>query len=90
VRGEPTLDRDPLREALARLRDRRRILATAKKEALAEVRAVRVRHRPGTAADQARLAAELAPIVARLKEIGREQEAVDAAAAALRRGGGGG
>jgi hypothetical protein len=80
-------------------------LAVAKKEALAEVRAVRVRCRPGTeadvylgdagsqraafaaalAADQARLASELAPLEARLGEIGREQEAVEAAAAELRR-----
>ena len=50
------------------------------------MRAVRVRHRHGTAADQARFAAELAPLEARLAEIGQAQEAIEAAVAALRRG----
>ncbi len=106
---KPTPERVAAREALARLFERRRARVAAKKEAQAEVRAVRVRHRPSAdawaagrrgdaaspevkavlAADWARLAAELAPLAARLAEVGREQEAAEAAVAEFRRGGGG-
>jgi transcriptional regulator with XRE-family HTH domain len=64
-----------VRSALAHLYERRRALAAAKREALAEVRALRVRHRPSTEASvypggavpqQAAFAAALAADQARL------------------------
>ncbi len=47
---KPTPERVAAREALAQLYEHRRALATVRREALAEVRSVRVRYRPSAEA----------------------------------------